>query len=51
MPALQFHCPHSGALYEKTDTKSIAQDLDRVVRVVCWNTMYEARSSRVPLSN
>src|SRR5215467_9900466 len=31
MPALQFHCPHCGALYEKTDTKSIAQDLDRVV--------------------
>jgi len=51
MPALQFHCPHCGALYEKTDTKSIAQDLDRVVSVVCWNTVYEARTSRVPLSN
>ena len=42
MRAMQFHCPHCGALYEKTDTKaSVGQD-DSVPCVVCLHTMYKA---------
>jgi hypothetical protein len=56
MPELQdastsIPLPSLRALNEKTNTKSIVQGLDRVMCVVCWNTMYEARNSRVPLSN
>ena len=48
MPAMQFHCPHCGALYEKTDTKIAARD-DAVVQcVVCRNTMYKTGGSPIP---
>jgi predicted Zn finger-like uncharacterized protein len=39
---MQFHCPHCGALYEKTDTKASARDDDVVQCVVCRHVMYKA---------
>jgi hypothetical protein len=47
MAAVPFHCPHCGALYEKSDSKVVARDQDRVVCVVCRNTMYESKDPRV----
>jgi len=48
MSATQYHCPHCGALYEKTDTKAVDRDQDSVACVVCRNTMYEGSDTRVP---
>ena len=48
MPTAPFHCPHCGALYEKTDTKVIARDKERVVCAVCRNIMYESSGARIP---
>jgi hypothetical protein len=44
MAATQFHCPHCGALYEKTDTRVAARDNDRVACVVCRHSMYDAKN-------
>ena len=46
MTATPFHCPHCGALYEKTDSKVVARDQDRVICVVCRNAMFESKDSR-----
>ena len=48
MAAVQFHCPHCGALYEKTDTKVVAHDHERVACVVCRHSMYESKEQGVP---
>jgi len=48
MATTQFHCPHCGALYEKTDSKVVSRDNDRVTCVVCRNSMYEAKGQSVP---
>lgn len=42
MRALQFHCPHCGALYEKSDTKAGGRDDEVVHCVVCRHAMYKA---------
>ena len=47
MTASPFHCPHCGALYEKSDAKAARED-DRVVCVVCRNVMYQAQDARLP---
>ena len=38
---MQFHCPHCGALYEKTDAKAGARADDAVACVVCRHTMFQ----------
>lgn len=43
---MQFHCPHCGALYEKIDTKTVAQDGNGVPCVVCRNTMSRAAGAQ-----
>ena len=48
MATTQFHCPHCGALYEKTDGKAVARENERVACVVCRNSMYEAKDESVP---
>jgi hypothetical protein len=45
---MQFHCPHCGALYEKTDTKPAAPDEAGVACVVCRNTMHKSAGSPNP---
>jgi hypothetical protein len=35
-------------LYEKTDSKAVARDQNRVVCVVCRNTMYESKEPHAP---
>jgi hypothetical protein len=47
MTATPFHCPHCGALYERTESKVVARDQERVICVVCRNTMYESKDPRV----
>ena len=47
MPAKQFHCPHCGALYEKTETKVVARGDDVVQCVVCRNTMHNAAGAAI----
>jgi hypothetical protein len=48
MATIQFHCPHCGALYEKTDGKVVAHDNDRVACVLCRNPMYDTKGQGVP---
>ena len=43
---MQFHCPHCGALYEKTDTKAGVGADTAVQCVVCRHTMYKAASGQ-----
>jgi hypothetical protein len=44
----KFHCPHCGALYEKTDNNVVAPKKDRVVCVVCSKILYESEDPHVP---
>lgn len=39
---MQFHCPHCGALYEKSSTRSDGAKDGMVQCVVCRNTMHKA---------
>ena len=45
---MQFHCPHCGALYEKTETKPVVRGNDVVPCVVCRHAMYKAVDAPVP---
>ena len=37
---MQFHCPHCGALYEKSDAKAGARGETAVHCIVCRHIMY-----------
>lgn len=43
---MQFHCPHCGALYEKSDAKVGVRDETAVHCVVCKHIMYQASDGR-----
>jgi hypothetical protein len=45
----QFHCPHCGALYERTDTKAVSRgDSSSVTCVVCKNIMHKLTEASAP---
>jgi predicted Zn finger-like uncharacterized protein len=45
---MQFHCPHCGALYEKSDAKSGGRADDVVHCVCCKHVMYRATDGASP---
>jgi hypothetical protein len=45
---MQFHCPHCGALYEKSDPRAAVRDDETAQCVVCRNMMHKAESGQMP---
>ncbi len=43
---MQFHCPHCGALYEKSDAKSSGTEETAVHCVVCKHVMHHSPGGR-----
>jgi len=43
---MQFHCPHCGALYERSDGKSSAPEDTAVHCIVCKHVMYQMSEER-----
>ena len=45
---MQFHCPHCGALYEKSDAKAAVRGDEIAQCLVCRNMMHKAESGQMP---